>query len=281
MVLTVRRVALSLALCAAMATPAYADAETDKVAAAALADAALVQLQRGDTRSALDLFSRASALVPAATFALYEARCLVALDRLDEADLAYSRASAFDEGPTATAAQKQAIAEARTERAALRKKREAKARPIEPAPRAPDPPPALVVAPTPSAPPPPPETVASGPSRAAVVALGVGGAGVAFGVVSGLVMISKKHELDDACPTGRCSPSSSDQLDAYRSARTVSMVGWGVGLVGLGVGAGLWIAGPRATSTTSMVVVVGPSSAALRGEFLSIGDFGCALKRTP
>ena len=259
--------ARAVLLVACLPGDARADGDADRNAAVALADAGLVLLHRGDPTGAFDLFTRASALVPAPTFSLYEARCLVALGRLDEAEQAYERAERFDDGPTATPTQRLAVSEARYEHAALRRKRERPRALTASTPARP----AAGSASAAAAPPPAPDhrETTRKPGVGALVALGAGAAGLTVGVVAGLVMLSRKSELDDACPNGRCPASASDTLDSYRTARTVSTVAWGVGFAGLGVGAGLWIAGPRPDQAPSSTVVVllGPGTASLRGTF--------------
>jgi tetratricopeptide (TPR) repeat protein len=75
------------------------------------------------------------------------------------------------------------------------------------------------------------------------VSLGVGVAGIATGVIAGVIMLNKKSRLDDVCaPT--CPASSEDDLDAFRSARTVSLIGYGVGIAGLGAGTLLLLTAP-------------------------------------
>lgn len=69
-------------------------------------------------------------------------------------------------------------------------------------------------------------------------ALGVGAAGLATGLIAGLVMQNAKNSLDDACnPT--CPDDSRETLHRFRTARTVSAVGYSAGAVGLGIG--LWL----------------------------------------
>ena len=255
-----------------VASPAAAESEADRLAAAAVADAALDRFERGEVASALALFVRASLLVPSATFALYEARCLEKLDHLDAANEAYGRAESLADGKSATPAQKRAGVQAKAEREAmLRRAREA-LRPAaapKPIPDAAPPPPRPVVA---AAVPPPPEAPAPAPvtgmPKAQLVALGVGATGVVVGVVSGAMMMSRKSSLDDACQSGTCPASSSGDLDAYRTARDVSLVSWGVGLAALGVGAGLWLTGSRGSAPgPSASVGVGPRGAALNVTF--------------
>ena len=70
------------------------------------------------------------------------------------------------------------------------------------------------------------------------IALGVGGAGLVTGVAAGLVMLDKRSSLDEVC-TPTCPESSQDDLDGFRTARTVSFIGYGIGIVGVGLGATL------------------------------------------
>jgi hypothetical protein len=71
----------------------------------------------------------------------------------------------------------------------------------------------------------------------AYVALGVGGAGVVAGTVFGLMAMGEKSSLKDVCDGDRKCPSSAqsnlDNLDRYAM---FSNIGFGVGLVGVGVG---------------------------------------------
>ncbi|HEU5077063.1 MAG TPA: hypothetical protein VFU02_22890 [Polyangiaceae bacterium] len=87
---------------------------------------------------------------------------------------------------------------------------------------------------------PPPTVVAAEPRSSALTwaALGVGAAGLATGIVAGLVMRSAQNELDADC-TPSCPETSRETLDRFRTARTVSAVGYSAGAVGLGLG--LWL----------------------------------------
>lgn len=76
---------------AGLATPARADQEADRGAARALAADAKQAFDKSDWTKALDLYRRASQLMPAPTLAIREARCLVRLDKLVEAREAYVR----------------------------------------------------------------------------------------------------------------------------------------------------------------------------------------------
>jgi hypothetical protein len=79
------------------------------------------------------------------------------------------------------------------------------------------------------------------------VALAVGGAGIATGAVSGLFMLGAQSKLDDACERRGdeyvCSPAVEDDLQRFRTARTVSYVAYGVGILGTATGGALLLFG--------------------------------------
>jgi hypothetical protein len=98
-------------------------------------------------------------------------------------------------------------------------------------PEAPAPP---VKAATPPPPPPPP------PAKAKVSTLTIGllaGGGVALvaGTVSGIAALSYKSTLDDKCTPG-CPANLASDLDNFRLTRTLSYVGFGVGIAAAGAG---------------------------------------------
>jgi hypothetical protein len=98
------------------------------------------------------------------------------------------------------------------------------------------------------------------------VTLGVGAAGLATGAVAGVIMLNKKSDLDDVC-TPSCPPSSQGDLDSFRRARTISFVGYGVGLVGVGLGTVLLLTAPSSTPTSNVQARIGPGSLTVAGRF--------------
>jgi len=101
----------------------------------------------------------------------------------------------------------------------------------------------LVLALSPEAPPlgppaPPPPAPEPRSSALTWTTLGVGAAGVATGLIAGLVMQNAKHSLDEEC-TPTCPDDARETLHRFRTARTVSAVGYSAGAVGLGIG--LWL----------------------------------------
>lgn len=107
--------------------------------------------------------------------------------------------------------------------------------------------PAPVVMTAPSAP--PADTAHKKNNTAAYVALGVGGAGLLVGGITGFLALSKKSDLD--CQGTHCPPSQNDKLDSAKSMATVSTVGFGVGIVGVGLGVVLLLTNSGTASTTS------------------------------
>lgn len=76
----------------------------------------------------------------------------------------------------------------------------------------------------------------------AYVAAGVGALGVAAGTYFGVVALVQKRESDQRCHDGKC--DAQEDLSLYETAQlnaTLSNVGFGVGLLGLGVGAYLYL----------------------------------------
>ena len=77
----------------------------------------------------------------------------------------------------------------------------------------------------------------SGQRTLGYVVAGVGVVGLGVGTVFGLQAISKRGDSDDECPDDQCTTRGVELNDEAKSAATLSNVGLGVGLVGLGVGA--------------------------------------------
>jgi hypothetical protein len=121
----------------------------------------------------------------------------------------------------------------------------------------------------------PPAPVETAPNRTlAYVMLGVGTLGVGVGAVFGIQALTKKSQLEKACPANRCQPSEQEDLDAAKSAGTVSTIGIaaGAGALALG-GILLLVARPgnaaKGTSAASIQLrgTVTPTSLGLSGTF--------------
>jgi hypothetical protein len=107
------------------------------------------------------------------------------------------------------------------------------------------------VGPSPLASPPP--SSGGGDHRAvAYVALGVGGVGLAFGTLFGVLALSTKSTLDGECTNKTCPAASQSDIDSLKSKSTISTVGFGVGLAGLAAGAILLVVShPRESPATA------------------------------
>jgi hypothetical protein len=111
-------------------------------------------------------------------------------------------------------------------------------------PLAPVPAPAVV---TTSPPQPPSDTAPRKNNTLAYVTLGIGGAGLAVGGVTGFLALGKKSDLK-GCVDTRCPSSQEDTLDSAKTLATVSTVGFAVGFVGVGVGVVLLLTGGGSSS---------------------------------
>jgi len=107
------------------------------------------------------------------------------------------------------------------------------------------------------------------PPPLAWAAFGVGGVGLAFGVIAGLVAGGKHSSLSNVCDNngGTCPPAYADDLDSFHSWRTVSTIGYVVGGLGVAGGVTLWLTAPKAQSAKTARVWVGPASAGVGGRF--------------
>ena len=80
----------------------------------------------------------------------------------------------------------------------------------------------------------PSSTVSHSPTLLTWVGIGLGGAGLATGIVTGALSLSKKSALQGECPNDVCAPGNSD-YGAANTFATVSTVGFIVAGVGAGV----------------------------------------------
>ena len=98
-------------------------------------------------------------------------------------------------------------------------------------------------------------------------AFGVGAVGLTVGVIAGLVAGSKHSALQGECSGRGCPPSAQDDLDSFHSLTTVSTLGYGMGLAGIGGGVALWLTTPKVSPGASARVWFGPGSAGVVGAF--------------
>ncbi|HEX3772689.1 MAG TPA: hypothetical protein VHV30_17540 [Polyangiaceae bacterium] len=78
---------------------------------------------------------------------------------------------------------------------------------------------------------------AGGGHGPAIAAFAVGGAGLLVGTIFGVLALSSKSTLDSKCTNKTCPSSEQSDIDSLSTKATISTIGFGVGLVGVGVGA--------------------------------------------
>jgi hypothetical protein len=250
------------------AEPPLAHAEggdAERAAARALAFDAQSALESRDYAAAADRFARADALVQAPTLKLGLARAQVGLGQLLAARELYARIVREGAQPDASPAFKRAVETAKIELAALEARLPLARVQVE----APDPPPEAVAAsqraPTPaplpserlSAPvqpssPSPPLTL-SLRRRMGVISLGVGGAALGVGAVTGILAFTREGELKALCPENTCQPSERRAVDDYSKLR---------------VAAGVTLVAGAALATTGALLFLTPSKPAPREAFI-------------
>jgi hypothetical protein len=76
---------------------------------------------------------------------------------------------------------------------------------------------------------------------------GVGIVGLGVGTIFGLSAISKWNERNEHCPGGRCDATAVQLADETNTAAMISNIGFGLGVVGLGVGGYLVFTAPSGT----------------------------------
>ena len=136
---------------------------------------------------------------------------------------------------------------------------------------------AVLAAPTPPTPAPPP-ALESPPPRAArggsarvmpVVVMGIGAAGLAVGLVSGVAANSKHASLLAHCSSdGICPMTERDDISAFHTLRTVSTVAYVIGGAALAGGAVWWFLAPASHPDPAAARLwIGPGSAGIGGSF--------------
>jgi hypothetical protein len=103
-----------------------------------------------------------------------------------------------------------------------------------------------------------------GPSTLTIALLAGGGVALAAGTVTGIAALSHKSSLDKACTPG-CPPQMSSDLDSFRLDRTLSYVGFGLGIAA--AGAGTYLLLHESSSGGQVGALVLPGGAALTGSF--------------
>jgi hypothetical protein len=137
------------------------------------------------------------------------------------------------------------LTEGGTQEVALKLEKDPNAAAAQPEPA---PPPPVVVAPPPA---PPADTSPKKSNTLAYVALGVGGAGMIVGGITGFLALGKKSDLE-GCVGSKCPSSQKDTLDSAKTMATVSTVGFAVGFVGVGAGVVLLLTGGGSSDSATV-----------------------------
>jgi hypothetical protein len=135
--------------------------------------------------------------------------------------------------------------------------------PLDPASKAASPAAAEPVAPTAETASPP----ATGSSSAATwgwVSVGAGAAGLVTFAVTGAIALDKKSSLDAVCRPG-CPPSAANDIDSFRTMRTISYVSLAAGVAAIGIGGYVLLSGSR--DSAHVGVSIGPGTASVGGAF--------------
>ncbi|MDB4942495.1 MAG: hypothetical protein JWP97_2029 [Labilithrix sp.] len=124
--------------------------------------------------------------------------------------------------------------------------------------------------------PPPPPKKSNGVATAGFVVAGVG---VGLGAVAGLVAMSKKSDLETACPDKQCGTEQHGALDSARGWGNVSTAGFVIGGVGAAVGIVAVLAAPRSSgarpsgstprpgAVATLTPELGPGGVGIHGTF--------------
>jgi hypothetical protein len=105
----------------------------------------------------------------------------------------------------------------------------------------------------------------------AYVSFGIGGAGLIAGTIFGVLALSTQSHLNTECNASKeCPTSAQSDVDGLHTDALVSTIGFGVGVVAVGLGTYFLLsAHDEAPSTTALVVRpwLGPTSAGIAGSF--------------
>jgi hypothetical protein len=106
---------------------------------------------------------------------------------------------------------------------------------------------------------------------ASYVVLGVGGAGLLAGGVTGAMMLKKRSDLRSECIDNTCRSSSSKKISTYHTYGTVSAATLAVGVAGLGTGLVLLLTEPKQEATGDAHLrwrpLIGPGLVGAEGTF--------------
>ena len=103
----------------------------------------------------------------------------------------------------------------------------------------------------------------------AIIAFGVGGAGIAVGAITGALFLGRLGDLKDRCPKNRCSAADQDDIDSTGLLGNISTIGFGVGAAGIAAGVVLLVVtkSPKQPVAGRVQPWIGVGSAGMTGAF--------------
>jgi hypothetical protein len=109
-----------------------------------------------------------------------------------------------------------------------------------------------------------PESTSNWRTTVGFSSLGLGAVGLGVGVFVGLAAMNKHKTLEANCPDDKCDDPFHDDVDSFHQLKTISTVGYAVGIVGVGAGAVLLLTGDHGQTTA---IELHPDGASLRHMF--------------
>ena len=95
--------------------------------------------------------------------------------------------------------------------------------------------------------------------------IGVGVAALATGAYFGAHTFALKRDAD--CVGKRCSASGMSDIDSARTSATLSTIGFGLGIVAIGVGTYLVISAPKKPSSPTTGLIITPNAVSFAATF--------------
>jgi hypothetical protein len=97
--------------------------------------------------------------------------------------------------------------------------------------------------------------------------LGVGGEGLLFAVPTSIILLDKKHHIDQDCSASKqCSETGVNEANSFTALTPINTASWVTAIVGGVAGAALLVTAPSEHARTA-VVAVGPGSVGVAGTF--------------
>jgi hypothetical protein len=104
----------------------------------------------------------------------------------------------------------------------------------------------------------------------ALIAGGVGVAGLALGGITGAMALSKSSTIREHCVGAICDEEGKAAADAVKVPATLSSIGFGLGAAGIGAGVVLWLTAPSRATEAVKPAVQGVIKADIRGPSVGI-----------